>query len=347
MNMTPRQYVMSNGNYATALEMYIDHVNSTSKGDIFKFDHSGNTDETEEYLVLDKIIDLLRSISKEVQSRYLSNNAYILTVEDGDRSAVVYVVIPERSSSWRNIDFMVVGERHLGLAIMGAVTAEFATCERGTIRWYRKVGNTIDSSTIVIENKKDMHAEFYPWIQEGVDKYIDRFMESEASILLMVGPPGTGKTSFLRHMISSRNLIANVTYDEDLLSADEFFYSFITSKSQLMVIEDADNLISSRDSGNRLIPRFLNTAEGLVKIGKKKMVFTTNLPNVQSVDEALVRPGRCFDVMKTRQLTHKEMMAATSAAGLTYIVPVKEEYSLSEIFSSSKPRLNAIRKVGF
>ena len=192
-----------------------------------------------------------------------------------------------------------------------------------------------------------MHPEFYPWIQEGVDKYIDRFLDADSSILLMVGPPGTGKTSFLRHMISSRNLIANVTYDEELLSSDEFFHSFITSKSQLMVIEDADNLISSRDSGNRLIPRFLNTAEGLVKVGKKKMVFTTNLPNVQSVDEALVRPGRCFDVMKTRQLTHKEMIAATSAAGLTYIVPAKEEYSLSEIFSSSKPRLNAIRKVGF
>ena len=154
VNMNPRQYVMSNGSYATMLDMYIDHVNSTSKGDIFKFNHSGNTDGADEYLVLDKIVCLLRSISDGVQSRYLSNSEYILIVEAGDRSAVVYVEIPDRSSSWRSVEFKIIGERNLGLSIMAAVTTEFAACERGTIRWYRKVGNSIDSSTIVIENKK-------------------------------------------------------------------------------------------------------------------------------------------------------------------------------------------------
>ena len=62
-----------------------------------------------------------------------------------------------------------------------------------------------------------MYDEFYPWIKEGVESYLDRFMSSESSILLMIGPPGTGKTSLLRHLICSRNLTAMFSYDEALL----------------------------------------------------------------------------------------------------------------------------------
>ena len=40
-----------------------------------------------------------------------------------------------------------------------------------------------------------------------------------------------------------------------------------------------------------------------------------------------MRPGRCFDVMKTRLLTHKEMLAVVEAAGLESTPPWKEEYS--------------------
>jgi len=115
----------------------------------------------------------------------------------------------------------------------------------------------------------------------------------------------------------------------------------------LLVIEDADTLICSRDSGNKLIPRFLNTAEGLVKATGKKMVFTTNLDSINNVDEALIRPGRCFDVMKTRALTHSEMRAASLAAGIDYVPPVKDEYTLSEIFSSSRPSNKIRMKLGF
>jgi hypothetical protein len=114
-----------------------------------------------------------------------------------------------------------------------------------------------------------------------------------------------------------------------------------------MVIEDADNLIGSRENGNKLIPRFLNTAEGLVKIDGKKMIFTTNLESVRNIDSALVRPGRCFDVMKTRLLTHKEMLAVVEAAGIESTPPWKEEYSLSEIFSPAEAPQRVERRVGF
>ena len=41
----------------------------------------------------------------------------------------------------------------------------------------------------------------------------------------------------------------------------------------------------------------------------RKIVFSTNLPNVGDLDEALVRPGRCFARVFMRKLTAEEAVA--------------------------------------
>jgi len=38
----------------------------------------------------------------------------------------------------------------------------------------------------------------------------------------------------------------------------------------------------------------------------RKIIFSTNLPNVGDLDEALVRPGRCFARLYVRNLTAAE-----------------------------------------
>jgi ATP-dependent 26S proteasome regulatory subunit len=58
------------------------------------------------------------------------------------------------------------------------------------------------------------------------------------------------------------------------------------------VIEDADHLRMARANGNVDLHRFLAIADGVVRAQGRKIIFTTNLPNVGDIDEALVRPGR-------------------------------------------------------
>ena len=38
----------------------------------------------------------------------------------------------------------------------------------------------------------------------------------------------------------------------------------------------------------------------------RKIIFTTNLANVNDIDDALLRPGRCFANVRTRNLRHDE-----------------------------------------
>jgi ATP-dependent 26S proteasome regulatory subunit len=41
----------------------------------------------------------------------------------------------------------------------------------------------------------------------------------------------------------------------------------------------------------------------------RKIIFSTNLPNVGDLDDALIRPGRCFARIHVRTLTTTEALA--------------------------------------
>jgi hypothetical protein len=47
----------------------------------------------------------------------------------------------------------------------------------------------------------------------------------------------------------------------------------------------------------------------VVRAQGRKIIFTTNLPNVNDIDDALMRPGRCFASIRTRLLNHGEAAA--------------------------------------
>jgi ATP-dependent 26S proteasome regulatory subunit len=96
------------------------------------------------------------------------------------------------------------------------------------------------------------------------------------------------------------------------LEGDEIFVDFITGLHDAFIIEDADHLLQPRSDGNRNLHRFLMIADGVVRAQNRKIIFTTNLPNIGSIDEALLRPGRCFATIQMRPLTVKESDAVLS-----------------------------------
>lgn len=101
---------------------------------------------------------------------------------------------------------------------------------------------------------------------------------------------------------------AQVLYTADMraLETDEIFVDFITGNHDAFVIEDADHLLMARSDGNVDLHRFLAVADGVVRAQGRKIIFTTNLPNIGDIDEALVRPGRCFATVRTRALDRRE-----------------------------------------
>ena len=217
---------------------------------------------------------------------------------------------------------------------------------KNVIEWiYSSDGQSIE---IPVRSDREPIEEMYPFLEDRtLAEYYDRFMESSASILLLIGPPGTGKTTFIRGLLQHRGISAIVTYDPSILGKDHIFANFVEGDRNVMIIEDADNFLGARQDGNDLMHKFLNVGDGLVTTKNKKLIFSTNLPSIKDVDSALIRPGRCFDILHFGQLNGEQ--ARTLADKLGVELPgVKDNYSIADVFHKQveTPR-PARRKVGF
>lgn len=218
-----------------------------------------------------------------------------------------------------------------------------------TLRWEYTASGYKQTKSVKLAEAKPILPEFYPWIDDVPD-FFDRYLASEASILVLLGETGTAKTSLIRSMIWHGRLNTTFTYEEALLETDHMFVDFITNDdSHLLVIEDADLFLTSREhDGNKVMSKFLNVGDGLPAIERKKVIFTANLTDIGKIDNALLRTGRCFDVVVFRKLTFEEARAAAHAAGIP--VPVKDrEYSLADLFSIARGERDnsAVTGVGF
>ncbi len=181
-----------------------------------------------------------------------------------------------------------------------------------SLNWFFQSGAGIEH--VAIDEKVDdiLFDEAYPCLHEGVEAFIDKYLNSDESVLVLQGPPGTGKTRLIRGILGElsqrRNNYGQIIYTTDsrLLESDEIFVEFITSKADAFVVEDADQILKPRSDGNSEVHRFLNVADGVVRSQGRKVIFSTNLPNLGDLDEALVRPGRCFAHIYVRPLSSVE-----------------------------------------
>lgn len=141
--------------------------------------------------------------------------------------------------------------------------------------------------------------EAYP-VLAGVEDFIEEYLDGPEPVLVLQGAPGTGKTRLIRAILGSisrrRGETAAVLYtgDSGVLENEEVFLEFIVDWHRAFVVEDADHLLTPRSAGNQTLHRFLNIADGIASAHGKKIIFSTNLPSARDIDEALVRPGRCF-----------------------------------------------------
>ena len=189
-----------------------------------------------------------------------------------------------------------------------------------------------DSVNVPLNAERLPVDEMYPFLKEPLTEYYDRYLESNANILLLIGPPGTGKTTFIRGLLAHSNSSAIVTYDAAILEKDYLFARFIEDETGVMVLEDSDNFLKARSDGNTMMHRFLNVGDGLVTTKGKKLIFSTNLPSIRDIDPALIRPGRCFDIVSFDALKQKEAEALAKKIGVK-LDGKRESWTIAEVFN--------------
>ena len=233
----------------------------------------------------------------------------------GEECTVSHIVTADESRScWVSISkagemitVTVKGDGHIVNKVANSVSSQFARSPV-YVKWV--YGGEGESTKLPLDQSCIPQTLFYPQLgTESLDSYYDRFAVSRSNVLVLFGPPGTGKTSFIKGFLLRSGLNALISYDPSILEKDGIFASFLSGRENVMVLEDADNFLGARSKGNTVMHRFLNVGDGLISTSTKKIIFTTNLPSIKDVDEALLRPGRCFDVMRFGKLSPEQATA--------------------------------------
>jgi len=212
------------------------------------------------------------------------------------------------------------------------------------IDWKFPTTEGIKTLTCLLDLERVPFQEMYPFLSCSLDEYYDKFVESKSNILILKGPPGTGKTTFIKGLLHFSKSNAVFVQDEELLSKDALFVDFFECSTKFLICEDADAFLTPRCKGNQFVHKFLNVAEGLISNKDKKIILTTNLSSINDMDQALVRPGRCFDILEFPELNRKEAEILAKKFELDLDFSDKT-FTMAEVLNGKKS--NKVKSIGF
>lgn len=143
----------------------------------------------------------------------------------------------------------------------------------------------------------DLEGHYGAGFTEVSDKILNYVSDYDKNgLLILHGPPGTGKTSYLRWLSgkAKRPFVYIPTEIVGQLSSTAFTSFLMSNTGITFIVEDAETVLMSRDSGesNNQVASILNMTDGIQgDIYNSQFICTFNT-DLDKIDTALRRPGR-------------------------------------------------------
>jgi hypothetical protein len=229
----------------------------------------------------------------------------------------------------------------------------------------KKPKTTTDISLIVVD-KGDLETKelfiIKPKINFGlhynadftaIHKDITRQLNKSNSkgLYLFHGFPGTGKSTYIKYLIHQLKkkvifLSPKMAGDLDNLNMTSFL---IANRNSVLVIEDAEELISSRDNiRNSNLSMLLNMTDGILGESLGIQIIATFNTDLKNIDKALLRKGRLTSIYEFKYLAVDKTNDLLKSLG--HNIEVTTPLPLAEIFNfdinnNYEPKLK--KAVGF
>jgi len=186
--------------------------------------------------------------------------------------------------------------------------------------------------------------------------FVEKLVARKNGLTILEGSPGTGKTSYLRHLMGQLKdthrfyFIAPTCLK--ILEEPEFigFWSSeraaYSDRKLVVILEDADDALMTRESDNRdKVSAILNLSDGMLSDFLCLHVICTINCTADDIDQALLRPGRLVSHRVFKRLDTPQATALAATLGKT-LAPA-QDYSLAEVFADGKPEHVTRPQIGF
>ena len=140
---------------------------------------------------------------------------------------------------------------------------------------------------------------------EIIKKFVET--EDESGLLILHGDKGTGKSTYIRHLISSNPEKKFVYIPANLvgiLSQPNFSTFLMTLQNHIIILEDCEEAIKDRKTNGTpaAVSLLLNLTDGLLSDGLGLKFICTFNDDVKNIDAALLRKGRLISKYEFKAL---------------------------------------------
>ena len=131
---------------------------------------------------------------------------------------------------------------------------------------------------------------------------------NDKGIILLHGDPGTGKTSYIKHLttlVTDKDILFIPPSMAEMLSEPSIIPFLMDHKNSILIIEDAERVIADREGNGSPagVSNILNLTDGILGDCLNIQVIATFNMKREKIDQALLRKGRLIAEHKFENLS--------------------------------------------